>query len=232
VTVRALLLATVLAGCMAPSRSTGDLRYLALGDSYTIGESVAPSERWPVILAGLLRDAGRPTADPTIVATTGWTTDELGAAIDHAEGAGSVAGRYDLVTLLIGVNNQYRGRPLDEYRQQFRDLLRRSIGFAGGRPYRVVVLSIPDWGQTPFAREAAVTDPRRSAGIVASEIDAFNAVGREETVAAGATWVDITPLSRAHPDELAPDGLHPSGAQYARWAQAGLPAAREALGRR
>jgi lysophospholipase L1-like esterase len=229
VTVRALLLATLVAGCMTPLTSSGDERYLALGDSYTIGESVSPGERWPAILAGLLRGAGRPVGVPTIVATTGWTTDELDRAIDEAESAGGVAGRYQLVTLLIGVNNQYRGRPLDEYRHQFSGLIQRAIGFAGGRPGRVVVLSIPDWGHTPFAREAAASDPRRAGPVVASEIDAFNAVGREETVAAGATWVDITPLSRAHPNEIAADGLHPSGAQYARWAEAALPAALDAL---
>jgi lysophospholipase L1-like esterase len=216
---------------MVPTQPPGQARFLALGDSYTIGEGVEPAERWPVVLAGTLRREGVDIGEPTIVATTGWTTDELDAAIDQAVTDGRVAGAYDLVTLLIGVNNQYRGRSVDEYREQFRALLGRAAAFAGGRPERVVVLSIPDWGSTTFALDAARSDPRREAARVAAEIDALNAVGRDETVRAGARWVDITPLSRAHPAELAGDGLHPSGEQYARWASAALPAVRAAFGR-
>jgi lysophospholipase L1-like esterase len=214
---------------MAPTRPADEVRFLALGDSYTIGEGVDAGERWPVVLAAALRAEGLAVEEPTIVATTGWTTDELDSAIDEAERAGDVTGRYGLVTLLIGVNNQYRGRSVDEYRTEFRALLARAIAFAGAQPGRVVVLSIPDWGATPFAREMAATEPRRAANVVAGEIDAFNAVAREETAGAGARWVDVTPLSRAHPEELAPDGLHPSAAQYARWAEAALPAARDAI---
>src|SRR5690348_18315404 len=120
--------------------------FLALGDSYTIGEGVALDERWPVQLAARLREAGIDIADPQIIATTGWTTDELAAAMDTA----SFARPYDLVTLLVGVNNQYRGRPLDEYSVQFRDLLQRAIHLAGGIAAHVIVVSIPDWGVTPF----------------------------------------------------------------------------------
>lgn len=197
------------------------LRFLALGDSYTIGEGVPSSDRWPMQLAALLRRDGCDIADPELVATTGWTTDELAVGIEAA----SPAGRFDLVSLLIGVNNQYRGRSLDQYRDDFRDLLGQAIAFAGGEPSRVVVLSIPDWGVTPFATD-------RDRVRIADEIDAFNAVNGEEAVLAGAHYVDITGDSRAHPDEVMADGLHPSGAAYERWAELTLPAARAALGLR
>ncbi|MBU6477170.1 MAG: SGNH/GDSL hydrolase family protein [Xanthomonadaceae bacterium] len=196
--------------------------FLALGDSYTIGEGVAPSERWPAQLVARLRNEGIDIADPVIVATTGWTTDELAAAMDAAAFAPS----YDLVTLLIGVNNQYRGRPLDEYRTQFRDLLQRATKLASGGAEHVVTVSIPDWGVTPFAaREGG------DAARIAREIDAFNAAAWAEARDAGAQWVDVTSLSRASGvrTELVDDGLHPSGAQYARWAGAIMPVARAAL---
>ena len=200
------------------------MQFLALGDSYTIGESVAPEERWPVQLGALLRAEGLNVGDPTIIATTGWTTDELSAAIARAKPQGA----FDLVSLLIGVNNQYRGRGQDEYREQFAALLQRAIGFAGGNPARVLVLSIPDWGVTPFAARL-----ERDPAAVAADIDAFNAINRAETERPGAHYVDVTPFSReaAHdPSLLADDGLHPSGRMYAEWARLALPAAREALG--
>jgi lysophospholipase L1-like esterase len=200
------------------------MQFLALGDSYTIGESVAPEERWPVQLGALLRAEGLDVGDPTLIATTGWTTDELSAAIDRANPQGA----FDLVSLLIGVNNQYRGRGQDEYREQFAALLQRAIGFAGGNLARVLVLSIPDWGVTPFAARLG-----RDPAAVAADIDAFNAINRAETERPGAHYVDVTPFSReaAHdPSLLADDGLHPSGRMYAEWARLALPAAREALG--
>jgi lysophospholipase L1-like esterase len=180
-------------------------RYLALGDSYTIGESVDASERFPVHLARELK-----LGEPQIIAKTGWTTDELSAAIDAADPQRP----FDLVTLLIGVNNQYRGRSADEYRTQFTALLQRAIGFAGGDASKVIVVSIPDWGVTPFAEG-------RDRAKIASEIDAFNTINREEAARAGARWVDITPISRrSDPALVAGDGLHPSGKQYAEWAKA------------
>ena len=200
------------------------MQFLALGDSYTIGESVAPEERWPVQLGALLRAEGLDIGDPTLIATTGWTTDELSAAIARAKPQGA----FDLVSLLIGVNNQYRGRGQDEYREQFAALLQRAIGFAGWNPARVLVLSIPDWGVTPFA-----TRLERDPAAVAADIDAFNAINRAETERPGAHYVDVTPFSReaAHdPSLLADDGLHPSGRMYAEWARLALPAARAALG--
>lgn len=195
--------------------------YLALGDSYTIGEGVPAEGRWPMRLAAVLRAQGVALADPTILATTGWTTDELSAAMDAA----GFAPPYGLVSLLIGVNNQYRGRAADEYRDQFRQLLQRAVTLAGDRAGRVLVLSIPDWGVTPFARESG-----RDTGRIAAELDAYNAVAREETVRAGVAFVDVAPISRAYPALLAEDGLHPSAAQYALWAEAALPVVRRLLG--
>jgi lysophospholipase L1-like esterase len=196
--------------------------FLALGDSYTIGEGVAEHERWPMQLASRLRAQGIAIEDPQIVARTGWTTDELSAAMDEAP----LRPPYALATLLIGVNNQYRGRPLDEYRTQFRALLTRAIALAGGDARRVIVVSIPDWGVTPFAR-----GEHRDAQHVLAQIDDFNAAARGETNPKHAHFVDITGISRA-PDVrglLTADGLHPSGAQYASWVDAIEPVAREAL---
>jgi lysophospholipase L1-like esterase len=195
-----------------------EVRILALGDSYTIGEAVPADSRWPVSLAGMLRARGLAVAEPAIIARTGWTTDELSEAID----ARAPASDYDLVTLLIGVNDQYRGRGAAEYRGQFAALLERAIGFAGGRSSRVLVLSIPDWGVTPFAAG-------RDRARIASEIDAFNAVNREEARRVGAHYVDVTPASRRADADVTSDGLHPAGTQYDEWARLALPAASAAL---
>lgn len=187
-------------------------RFLALGDSYTIGEAVEPVHRWPVWLAGALE-----LPAPIIVARTGWTVAELDAAMDRAD----LDGPYDLVTLLIGVNDQFRGGTPEAYRPEFRAMLTRAIGLAGG-PCRVVVLSIPDYGNTPFGQ--------RRAEAIAAGIDAFNAVNRDESQAAGVAYVSVTEISReADPNLVAADGLHPSAAQYLRWAQAARPAATAAL---
>ncbi len=201
----------------------GGLRYLALGDSYTIGEGVEPDGRWPVQLARALREEGLPLGDPWIIATTGWTTDELSEAIDAAEPLGT----FDFVSLLIGVNNQYRGRAVDEYRVQFDALLARATGFAAGRSGRVLVLSIPDWGVTPFAVQSG-----RDRDLVAAELDAYNAAARDACAARGIAFVDITPASRALGGAqamLADDGLHPSAAMYAEWTRLALPAVRRLL---
>jgi len=198
------------------------LRFLALGDSYTIGEGVAPDERWPLQLVARLRGEGIDIGEPRIVATTGWTTDELSAAMETAD----FTPPYAMVTLLIGVNNQYRGRGVDEYRAQFRDLLQRAIRLAGGIAAHVIVVSIPDWGVTPFAAREG-----RDAAAIAREIDAFNTIASAEAASAGAARIDVTSISRAPESrgELVGDGLHPSGAQYARWVEAILPVARVIL---
>jgi lysophospholipase L1-like esterase len=211
----------------APAEPPPGPRYLALGDSYTIGEGAAPADRWPVQLAGLLRQKGSAVGDPQIIARTGWTVRELSAGIDAAAPRGPFA----LVTLLIGVNDQYRSRNPDTdpetYRPDFVKMLARAVGFAGGKADHVVVLSIPDWGVTPFAQESG-RDPAR----IAAEIARFNAVNREETLRAGARFVDITPVSRRAGSDAslrAPDGLHYSGAMYGEWARLAVPAASAAV---
>ena len=195
--------------------------YLALGDSYTIGESVPEAGRWPVQLVASLRARDIAIADPRIIATTGWTTDELSAAMDAAEPLGT----YDLVSLLIGVNNQYRGRPVDEYAREFEALLQRAIGLAGGRADRVFVLAIPDWGVTPFGAGSG-----RDVAQIARELDAFNAAAAGICARRGVAFVDIAPVSRAQGARLvAEDGLHPSAELYAEWAALAIPVAEKLL---
>ena len=199
-----------------PNPAQPSIRYLALGDSYTIGESVNENERWPNQLAAMLSEKNI-QVDVTIIARTGWTTSELWDGIQ----ANPPQGTYDLVSLLIGVNNQYRGYSVDEYREEFRFLLNKSIEYAGGDVNRVIVLSIPDWGVTPFAAD-------RHVDVISKEIDIFNAVNREETESAGAHYVDITPISREALNDLsliAGDGLHPSGKMYQLWAEEAFPIA-------
>jgi lysophospholipase L1-like esterase len=191
------------------SMPTTTHRILALGDSYTIGESVDPSERWPVQLAATMRADGLLLDDPIIIAQTGWTTSNLLAQVE----SNNPQGPFDLVTLLIGVNNQYQGKNIESYWEEFGKLLEISIDLAGGDPGRVVVLSIPDWGVTPFA------DGRERSKIRA-QIDQFNRVNQKESLAAGVHYVDITPISRQAVEDsslLATDHLHPSGKMYAAW---------------
>lgn len=206
----------------SPDMASAKATFLALGDSYTIGESVEPDLRWPVQLVKDLNERGVATEEPVIIARTGWTTDELMAAIDEE----AISETFDLVSLLIGVNNQYRGRNLEDYRSQLVDLLATAIRFAGGIAGNVVVLSIPDWGVTPFAEG-------RDRGRIGQEIDSFNQVKREESRKAGVRYVDVTGISReadTRPELVAEDGLHPSGAMYALWSKASLPSVLEILG--
>ncbi len=189
------------------------MTFLALGDSYTIGEAVSPEERWPVQLVSRLREQGLELANPRIIARTGWTTDELNAAIDRAV----ISGSYDLVSLSIGVNNQFRGRPVADFESEFRQLLNRAIDFAGGRPDRVLVLSIPDWSRTPFA-----TTLDRDLDHEGDAMAAYNRVVHEVATEVGVFHVDITPDSlnvASHPEWVASDGLHPSSAFYSRWVE-------------
>jgi lysophospholipase L1-like esterase len=196
------------------------LHYLALGDSYTIGEDVPAHARWPVQLVEKLRKHDVAIDDPQIVAVTGWTTDELSAGMDQA----NLASSYDLVTLLIGVNNQYRGRSAGEYRRQFHTLLLRAIALANHRAERVVVVSIPDWGVTPFGHASG-----RDVAKITHELDVFNAIARDEATHAGARFVNITGISRDHAWFVASDKLHPSGSQYALWTAVIEPVVRAAL---
>lgn len=192
--------------------------YLALGDSYTIGEAVAQSSSFPFQLASNLSSLGLKVNTPKIIARTGWTTDELQGAI-RAE---ALTGKFDIVTLLIGVNNQYRGNSIDTYRTEFKELLQTAINFAGGNKAHVFVVSIPDWGATPFGKQSG-----RGVQVIANEIDTFNAVNREETLRAGVSYTDITPGSRnaaADQSLVASDGLHPSGMMYKDWVTLLAPA--------
>ncbi|MEM9326542.1 MAG: SGNH/GDSL hydrolase family protein [Bacteroidota bacterium] len=185
------------------------ITFLALGDSYTIGERVRVDQRWPVQLAERLRGQGVEMEDPRIVAVTGWTTDELASGIEKAQ----LAERYDWVSLLIGVNNQYRGYEFSQYEQEFEELLQQAIAFASGDTSRVFVVSIPDYGVTPFAEER---DPEK----IGKEIDQYNAYAKELATSRGVKYFDITPISREAKDDLelvADDQLHPSGKMYTRW---------------
>jgi len=193
-----------------PTRKT-TLRFLALGDSYTIGEQVQPTQRWPAQLTSLLQEQGFSLTTPKIIAKTGWTTREL----LHGIASERPTGLFHLVSLCIGVNNQYRGEELEVYRDDFRSLLELAAEFTGGNTDHVLVLSIPDWGMTPFASQ---WDQEK----IAQEIDAFNAINFAETNAAGAQYIDITGDTRrlsVKQEMLAPDGLHPSGEMYAVWVQ-------------
>ena len=186
--------------------------FLALGDSYTIGESVSESERWPNQLSSkLLQDSIH--LKPTIVATTGWTTDELMSGIVKSD----VSDTYDLVSLLIGVNNQYRGYDEDQYEKEFKLLLDEAIKFANGNNHHVFVVSIPDYGITPFAMEKGL-----DAAAIAHELDSYNAIAQKIATLRDITFIDITDISRTavdDPELIAPDGLHPSGKMYGLWVE-------------
>jgi len=195
---------------MSQNQKEMEKRMLALGDSYTIGESVQENERWPMQLVEMLGEAGNNFEKPEIIAKTGWTTDELIAAINEA----NPQGPFDLVSLLIGVNNQYRGNSLSTYREEFEFLLRKAIDFAGGDIKKVIVVSIPDWGVTPFAEG-------RDREKIAQEIDAFNKANEQITESLGVTYVEITKDSKLAATDLsliAADGLHPSSKMYKHWA--------------
>jgi lysophospholipase L1-like esterase len=185
--------------------------YLALGDSYTIGEQVPATYNFPNQTTRMLRSSGIEVTDPVIIATTGWTTDELAASIrEH-----NIRDTFSFVTLLIGVNNQYRGRSIENYEEEFFQLLNTAVAFAGNHTNRVFVLSIPDWGVTPFAAD-------RDRAKVASEIDAYNASCRRIALENGCHHLDITDSTRVHGNDaeyLVADELHPSGKEYAIWAE-------------
>ncbi|MCJ8165311.1 SGNH/GDSL hydrolase family protein [Pontibacter sp. E15-1] len=195
--------------------------YLALGDSYTIGQSVPEADQWGRQLVGLLRAEGVEVSDPVTIARTGWTTSELAAAIKSAD----LKATFDLVTLLIGVNNQYRGQSLANYRTEFNELLQTSIRLAKRNPQHVLVLSIPDWGATPYGRG-------QNRQQITAEIDAFNAAAKDLSEQAGVTFINITPLTREAVSDLtyvASDGLHYSGKMHREWALRALPKAKEIL---
>jgi lysophospholipase L1-like esterase len=184
--------------------------YLALGDSYTIGEQVLFAENFPNQTVQQLRGSGFGFYAAEIIAKTGWTTDELSNAIEST----TFLKKYDIVSLLIGVNNQYRGRTATEFKIEFEHLLQKAIQFADNKPGRVFVLSIPDWGLTPFAESRDIKQ-------ITEEIDTFNKVCQNSATAFQTHFIDITVSQRADVTKkefLAPDGLHPSGMEYKKWA--------------
>ncbi len=184
--------------------------YLALGDSYTIGESVSENERWPNQLAQLLTEKGKPINKPTIIATTGWRTDNLANAITIAK----LKEEYDLVSLLIGVNNQYQGKSAEQFGVEFEGLLKTAIRLAKGNKENVFVVSIPDYGFTPFG----VNNKEK----ISAAIDQFNELSKKASEKLGVKYINITDISREglnDPSLVANDGLHPSGTMYALWAK-------------
>ncbi len=215
-----LLVAFLMAGCSKPIVSAtnpikaGPHAFLALGDSYTIGEAVDEEARWPVQLVKALRQIGVTIDDPTILARTGWTTENLQNALNAA----SYVGPYQLVSLMIGVNDQYRRQSPEDYRPRFAKLLQQAIALAGGKAGHVLVVSIPDYDYGP---ERKFAPPK-----IGETIDLFNVVCKEEAQRLGAVYVDVTALSRQDKENeslRANDNLHFSGAMYALWVEAMLP---------
>jgi len=189
-------------------------RYLALGDSYTVGESVSQQQSFPFQLVAKLNSRGKNFLPAKVIARTGWTTADLQKGVTAA----NVQRKYDFVSLAIGVNNQYQGLSKSAYRTQFRALLKQAITFANGKPSHVGVISIPDWGQTPYGKKSG-----RNLANVSAEIDAFNVINKAECDAVGASYTNITPVSRTvtkDPALVAADGLHYSAKMYAIWVNA------------
>ncbi|GAB5526265.1 MAG: SGNH/GDSL hydrolase family protein [Roseivirga sp.] len=204
----AILLLTLMLSCQSDDNSPS-YSYLALGDSYTIGQSVEESERWPVQLTSALNQRGTPVRPPVFIAQTGWRTERL---IQQIENAGNLGAQYDMVSLLIGVNNQFSGRSVESFTPDFEKLLQMSIALAGDKPQRVFVLSIPDYGKTLFGSSRGPN--------ISEEIDMYNAASKALCDQYGIAYFDITPISReveTDPELTASDGLHPSGKMYKRW---------------
>ena len=217
-----ILLNTLFFGCngngklteAVPRNSTekksSGLKYLALGDSYTIGQSVAINERYPIQLAAKLNADSIAIDTTIIIARTGWRTDDLAGAIEKE----NLKNTFDLVSLLIGVNNQYQNKPIGLYKKEFPQLLSRAIELAGGDESKVFVISIPDYGYTPFGKKNQKT--------ISVELDTYNSIAQEITQKKGISWFDITPISRnglSDGELVAADGLHPSGKMYRQWVE-------------
>ncbi|CAN5486571.1 SGNH/GDSL hydrolase family protein [soil metagenome] len=205
----------VLAGLLVSlSTSAQSIKYLALGDSYTIGESVMKKDRWPEQLVALLKKKGKKIRKPTIIGVTGWRTDQLKKAIQEAH----LRNEYGMVSLLIGVNNQYQKKSVESYAPEFEELLQMAIILAGGKKDNVFVVSIPDYGYTPFGKP-------NQPGIT-KDIEQYNATNKSITEKKGVTYINITDLTQLgldHPDYVAEDGLHPSGKMYSLWVERIIP---------
>jgi len=197
------------------------IKILALGDSYTIGEGVKQSERWPMQLASQLRKESLKVDTPLIIAVTGWTSANLMSAIEKSR----LEEQYDLVTLLIGVNDQFQGYSEETYASGFKKLLVKAIELAGGRPNRVIAISIPDYSVTPFGKRFG---PAR----IRAEVDKFNEINKGIATENRVHYVNVTEISRRaveDPTLLASDGLHPSAKMYAEWVELTVPVAKSML---
>ncbi len=209
----------LIGGTPATTKTSASRTYLALGDSYTIGQSVEINDRYPMQLIQRLRAENLDYTTPDIIAVTGWTTADLLSAMPGK----TPNPAYNAVSLLIGVNNQYQHLSQEEYRIQFTELLHQSIRLAGDRPSHVIILSIPDYSVTPFAKG-------RDTSFIAAQIDSFNIINREVAAAYHVHYIDVTGESRraaADPSLIAPDNLHFSGKEYAIWAAMMEPVMKE-----
>jgi len=196
------------------------VRFLALGDSYTIGQSVSIGDRWPSQLANELTNRGYTVDEVKYIAQTGWRTDNLKNAIEQQKPLNG----YNLVSLLIGVNNQYQGGSTAAYYTEFEDLLKTALLLTSNKPEHVFVLSIPDYAYTPYGNGSTV---------ISSQIDQFNSINKILTDSYRVRYIDITPISRMgllKPELVASDGLHPSGVMYGLWVQEILNALNKELG--
>jgi lysophospholipase L1-like esterase len=205
-----ILVQLIIMNAVAQSNKKSPIKFLALGDSYTIGERVKEEERWPEVFAAELRKKGKSVEKPRIIATTGWRTDQLKKAIEEA----NLKPEFNLVSVLIGVNNQYQGKSVESYAPEFEELLNIAIKLAGGNKKNVFVVSIPDYGFTPFGQ------PKQEQ--ITKALDEYNTINKKITEKAGVQYFNITDISRKgfdQPDLVADDKLHPSGIQYKLWVE-------------
>ena len=190
-------------------------KFLALGDSYTIGQSVEVNERWPVQFLKELTATTNVIDTLQIIAQTGWRVDQLKEAMNSSD----LEPPYGIVSLLIGVNNQYQGQNANDFRPEFIEILEKSLKLVENRTERLFVISIPDWGASPYGFGF-------DRAKVSKEINEFNSVVKEESEKRGLRYFDITAISRrALIDRtlIASDGLHPSGKMYKLWVDMMIP---------
>jgi len=209
------ILFSLLIGVFSCQKKITPQSYLALGDNYTVGESVLQNQSWPFQLTKVLSEKNIKISSPRIIAKTGWNSSELKIGINNS----SLDFPYDWVSLLIGVNDQYQGRNIEEFKEQFEVLLAEAISFSGNKKERVFAVSIPDWAVMPFAKEL-------NREQISKEIDDFNQVIYEVCSFENIHFIDITSISRSvkdNPSFIAKDSLHPSGTQYSRWIKQMIP---------